>query len=223
MHTMVESASEMTAGYHLLESARVLCGCNILREHIGRLAAERILMRRLVEENEFDAANESLSRGEGRGEGRRGSSPRRSRSNSKSPPKSPDSRRSVSPNQKRGPFPFPSPRSSALPSPLPSPLPAPLPSPRLSAMPSPIPSPLPSPRLSAGGAPSQSRRRPRAITQEDVDKQSVSISNAQITVEVLSMHTELCRVKAELEAEKSKRQAAEKELARLHALLLPTE
>jgi hypothetical protein len=115
MHTMVESASEMTAGYHLLESARVLCGCNILREHIGRLAAERTLMRRLVEENEFDAANESLSRGEGRGEGRRGSSPRRSRSNSKSPPKSPDSRRSVSPNQKRGPFPFPSPRSSALP------------------------------------------------------------------------------------------------------------
>lgn len=45
-HIVHESASELAASSALVDSARSLCGCNILRESIGSIVAERSLTRR---------------------------------------------------------------------------------------------------------------------------------------------------------------------------------
>jgi hypothetical protein len=53
-HGMLERASEKAAAEGMLAVAQKLCGCDVMRAVLGRLAAERLVARRKVEEEDFD-------------------------------------------------------------------------------------------------------------------------------------------------------------------------
>ena len=53
-HGMLERAAEKAAAEAMLAVAQQLCGCDVMRTVLGRLAAERIAARRKAEELEYD-------------------------------------------------------------------------------------------------------------------------------------------------------------------------